>query len=298
MELYCFMHSKGIKCKNGGSSVYEVKSLDNGFEYVVVDNEVASAKIALQGAHIYEYKRQGKRDILWCSQESDFEYSKAIRGGIPICWPRFGVLDKSMPAHGFSRTSLFTLKSVKEITPNTTEVRLFLQESRASRAIWDYKFDLEIVFTISESLSVEIITTNTDDKEFMITEALHSYFGVSHIDDVKIEGLAGKKYRDTLVDKKFLQEGAIVINQEVDRVYQGVAQEIVLQDASSQVHINAKGSSSTVVWNPWIEKGSNMSGMNKDAYKEFVCIETANAFDDFIVLKSGETHKLCVILSD
>jgi len=277
--------------------MYAVKSLENGFKYIEVSNESASAKIALQGAHIYEYKRQGKRDILWCSKESDFEYSKAIRGGIPICWPRFGVLDKSMPAHGFSRTSLFTLKSVKAITPQETEVRLFLQESKESREIWDYMFDLEIVFSISESLSVEIITTNTDSKEFMITEALHSYFGVSHINDVKIMGLEGKKYIDTLVDEAFTQEGAIVINKEVDRVYQGVDKEIVLQDATAEVNINAKGSSSSVVWNPWIEKGSNMSGMHKDAYKEFVCIETANAFDDFVMLKAGESHKLCVILS-
>jgi len=62
---------------------------ENGFEYIEVKNSIASAKIALQGAHIFEYKCSNKADILWLSPTSHFELGKAIRGGIPICWPRF-----------------------------------------------------------------------------------------------------------------------------------------------------------------------------------------------------------------
>jgi glucose-6-phosphate 1-epimerase len=35
-----------------------------------------------------------------------------------------------------------------------------------------------------------------------------------------------------------------------------------------------------------------MSAMKDEAYKEFVCIESANAFEDFIVLTPEETHTL------
>ena len=274
----------------------EKKSFENGFEYLEVTNETSSAKIALQGAHIFEYIHQEKPDMLWTSESSAFEYGTAIRGGIPICWPRFGVLDKSMPAHGFSRTAMFELSSVKEIDADTSEVTLLLRDDEASHKIWNFSFKLEVIFIISDNLSVEIKTTNYDTKEFMITQALHSYFGVSNILNAKIDGLEDCTYLDTLSDEKVLQKGEVIINTECDRVYQGVDRDIVLKDKNREILIKAQGSSSVVVWNPWIEKGSRMSGMKADAYKEFLCIETANAFDNFIIIKPNESHSLKVSL--
>ena len=274
--------------------MYTLKTKENGFKYIEVSNATSNAKIALQGAHIFEFKRQSKEDILWLSETSAFEEGKAIRGGIPICWPRFGTLDKSLPAHGFSRIAMFELTSVKELNSETTEVTLLLEDDEESHKIWDFSFKLEVIFTIGESLSVAMRTTNTDSKEFMITQALHSYFGVSNILNVKIEGLDACSYVDTLSDAKELQVGEIIINAECDRVYQEVKSDIVLKDDNRSIRVQSEGSSSVVVWNPWIEKGSRMSGMQAKAYKEFVCIETANAFDDFVLIKAGESHSLKV----
>jgi len=277
--------------------LYKIKELENGFKYVEVSNTTSNAKIALQGAHIFEFKRQSRKDILWLSPTSFFENGVAIRGGIPICWPRFGTLDKSMPAHGFSRTAMFKLGDIKEIDEDTTELILFLEDDEESRKIWDFSFRLEVIFTIGKQLSVSIKTTNTDVKEFMITQALHTYFSVADILNAKIEGLESSPYLDTLTDKKELQNGVLIINSECDRVYKEVKNDIVLKDENHTVSLYAKGSSSAVVWNPWIEKGSRMSGMKADAYKEFICIETANAFDDFRVIKPQESHTLSVTLS-
>jgi len=272
--------------------MYELKAFPNGFKYIEITNASASAKIALQGAHIYEYKRQDKPDILWLSDSSAFENGVAIRGGIPICWPRFGVLDKSMPAHGFSRTSLFELKDVKVIDAKTTELILVLKDSPQSRQIWDYKFELEVAFRIGEKLEVSMSTKNCDRKEFMITEALHTYFSVGDISDVTISGLENYEFLDTLDGSRGSEKSAIEIDSEYDRVYQGRAERIVLKDTNKRVTITSEGSNSTVVWNPWIEKGSRMSGMRADDYKKFVCIESANAFEDTIFLKEGESYTL------
>lgn len=265
---------------------------ENGFEYLEVENSVAHAKIALQGAHLFEYGVEGEENFIWLSPTSEFQLGSAIRGGIPICWPRFGVLDKSMPAHGFSRTSLFSFVDVKELDDARTEVTLRLKDDAKSREIWDYKFELDVIFSIGKSLEVEIKTTNLDERSFLITEALHTYFSVSQIDDARIEGLEERYYLDTLTNLKQLQKDVIQIDQEVDRVYEGVIKDIILKDKDKSVTIEAKGSASAVVWNPWIEKGSNMSGMEPKAYKEFVCIETANAFDDFVMLDAKESHSL------
>lgn len=269
-----------------------LKKRENGFEYLEVENSVVHAKIALQGAHLFEYSAKEEENFIWLSPTSEFELGCAIRGGIPICWPRFGVLDKSMPAHGFSRTSLFRFVDAKESGDASTEVTLRLTDDAKSRDIWDYKFELDVIFRIGATLEVEIKTKNLDEKSFLITEALHTYFSVSHIDDARIEGLEKRYYLDTLTDVKSLQKDLIKIDQEVDRVYEGVTQDIILKDKHKSLTIHAEGSASAVVWNPWIEKGSNMSGMQAKAYKEFVCIETANAFDDFVMLDAKESHSL------
>jgi glucose-6-phosphate 1-epimerase len=185
--------------------VHEIKSFANGFEYVEVSNSVAHAKIAFQGAHIFEYSSGGK-DLLWLSESSKFELGTSIRGGIPICWPRFGNLDTSLPQHGFARVFLFDLINVDESSPNKTTLHFRLRDSEKSRAIWDYKFELEVIFINSDTLQVELKTTNTDDKAFMITQALHTYFKISNIANVHIKGLQNKPYLDTLTNEYKIQK--------------------------------------------------------------------------------------------
>jgi len=274
-----------------------LKSYENGFKYIEISNAAASAKIALQGAHVYEYKRSDGHDVLWLSNESAMEEGIAIRGGVPVCWPRFGTLDESMPAHGFTRTAKFEFIGSSEISESLTQVRFILKDSAESRSIWDYRFELELIVSIGETLVMELKTTNRDTKEFMITQALHSYFSVSHIDDVKIKNLEKKPYLDTLVDKNIIQNAEIKVDQEIDRVYQDVDKEILLEDKNRTLSICNSGSSSVVIWNPWIEKGSRMSGMNAEAYKEFICIESSNAFDDYVIIQPDKSHSLIATIS-
>ncbi len=275
----------------------EIKKLPNGFEYIEVMNDIVSAKIALQGAHIFEYKVKGKKDLLWLSSESCFEYGKAIRGGIPICWPSFGMNNPKLPQHGFARTSIFSLVSLKQVDMHTSELILKLEDDMQTRRLWNYKFTLEVVFKISDTLEIELITRNKDERAFALTQALHTYFRVSNIEDVEIFGLEEKPYYDALLNAQYIQKESIKISEEFDNVYQKVDRPLLLQDKRKKVIIQAKGSSSVVVWNPWIEKCKRMSAMKTEDYKEFVCIESANAFDDFKILQEGENYSLKAIIT-
>jgi glucose-6-phosphate 1-epimerase len=268
--------------------MYALKELENGFEYLEIKNSAASAKIALQGAHIFSFKRSDAKELLWLSSVSAFEMGSAIRGGIPLCWPRFGNFDKSLPQHGFARTAAFELVSVQEESDKLTTVHLRLKSSDESKKVWDCEFVLDVIFHISESLEVEMITSNKDTKEFLITQAFHTYFQVSDIQNIKIVGLENKPYLDTLINKEEVQKGSIRIDKEVDRIYKESAEDIVLEDGERAVHIKAENSASVIVWNPWIEKCSKMSGMEVDGYKKFVCIESANALDDFRMVAPNE----------
>ena len=253
------------------------------FKVIEIKNNSATAKIALQGAHLFHYQRKGEKPLLWLSESSDFEDKKAIRGGVPICWPSFGNNNPDLPQHGFARTSTFEHLQTKEIDANTTEVTLRLCEC---------KLELEVKITISDILEMQLTTINKGTKEFKLTQALHTYFDISHISNIYIKGLDAKSYLDALKDEICVQKGNIIFEEEVDRVYQGVDAKILLVDKNTTISIKNKGSSSVVVWNPWIDKCKRMSGMSSEAYKEFVCIESANAYDDFKLLKPNQKHTL------
>ena len=275
----------------------EIKKLSNGFEYLEIQNESATAKIALQGAHIFEYKRRGKDDLFWLSEVSDFERGKAIRGGVPICWPSFGMNNSELPQHGFARTSLFEFISCEEIDLNTTKVELRLTHSNETLSLWNYKFELRLIVTICDKITIELRTINRDEKEFKLTQALHSYFKLSDISNAVVRGLDKKPCFNALTKENTLQSGDIVFTEEFDKVFQKVDSELILLDEEKTLKVNNEGSSSVVVWNPWIDKCSRMSAMKDEAYREFVCIESANAFEDFVILKPNEEHTLKATIS-
>jgi len=276
--------------------MYSIEKLENGFEYILLRNRVASTKIALQGAHIFSYVREGEQDLLWMSKESAFENGVAIRGGIPLCWPRFGSLDTSLPQHGFARTSLFKLVSVNE-EEELSVVTLRLQESEQSMAIWNFSFELRVTISVGKELKISMSTTNTNEEELYITQAFHTYFWISDIENILIEGLDGCNYIDTLKDKKEQQDNELYINAETDRVYCNTPAKLLLQDKRRVVKLKSKGSASTVVWNPWVQKGNSMSYMHQNGYREFICIETANAFDDYVIIKPQKNYTLELLVS-
>jgi len=270
----------------------ELKSFENGFEYLELKNDAASAKIALQGAHVFEYKYSDSQDVFWLSENSAFELGSAIRGGVPLCWPAFGLNNPDLPQHGFARTSLFELVSSKELGENATEVVLRLRDSKESLELWNHKFELEFKVRVSDTLTMELKTTNLDANEFKLTQALHSYFRVSEISDAVVKGLKSKPRFDALTNKTFIQKEDISFKEEFDSVFQEVDAEIILEDADARLSVKNEGSSSVVVWNPWLDKCSRMSAMKPTAYREFVCVESANAFEDFKILRPNETHIL------
>jgi len=277
--------------------MYKLEKFENGFEYITVKNEAASAKIALQGGHIFEYIKEESKNLLWLSEQSAFEEGVAIRGGIPLCWPRFGSLDESLPQHGFARTELFRLLEVKEINATTTEVLLGLSDTPFTRQIWNHRFHLQLSIRVSQTLQLSLSTENLEDEAFMITEAFHTYFTISAIKNIVIKGLEEKPYYDSLLDCRSKESQSLIIDREVDRVYQETDDTILLVDKEKTITLQTEGSSSSVVWNPWIDKCSKMSYMNKNAYKDFVCIESANAFDDFVIIKSKKKHTLSLVVS-
>ena len=79
-----------------------------------------------------------------------------------------------------------------------------------------------------------------------------------------------------------------------DRVYVESNDECIIQDPvlGRRIRVEKSGSGTTVVWNPWIDKSIRMLDFPDHGYREMVCIEAANAFQDTHDVAAGEQHVL------
>ena len=277
----------------------EHKEFDKSFKYIEIKNTHAKAKIALQGAHLFHYQAKDKEPLLWLSEKAYFEKGKTIRGGVPICFPWFGqnTEDTTLPQHGFARNQVWKLMSSYELADGSTQLQLMLTANKETRALWDYSFTLIYDINIGEALTLSLSTINCNTEAFEITQALHSYFNISNINNVSIEGLENTIYYDSLSRELAKQHKAVTINEEVDRVYFDTSSKIILLDNERKIELTQEGSKSLVLWNPWSEKSKSMSDMSDEGYETMVCLETANALKDFRIVGAGESCSLKVTIS-
>lgn len=256
---------------------------EGGLPMMLIDNGQATARISIYAGQVLSFKPAGARDdLLFLGGKAYFETGKAIKGGIPICWPWFGPdpEGKGRPAHGFVRSWPWSVVSTKALADGSTEVRLGIADVADTRAIWPQTFNLFLVITVGSSLKLQLITLNAGDVPFSITQGFHSYFKVGDIAQTRVLGLEGTSYIDKMADgARKTQDGEVVIDAEVDRIYEGVDGALLIDDAAGGRRIRVRGSNSStsVVWNPWIETARSMGDLNDDDYRQFVCVETLNA---------------------
>lgn len=255
----------------------------------------------LQGAHITSFIPKDSSDVLWLSPIAKFEHGKAIRGGIPICWPWFGKhpVDTSFPQHGFARNSLFEVAQTAELNNGDLQIILSMQESEASLKLWPYKFKLNLIITFGASLSIELKTENTDSQTFTISEAIHSYFAIKDISTTQLQGLENTPYYDQLLESDTRQaNSATKFDQEVDRIYRAPVNELfILREGLAKTRIQQVHGNTVVVWNPWLEKAKSMGDFPDNGFSQMLCIEAANTRYGSIILAPGEHHSITQIIT-
>lgn len=261
----------------------------------------AEAHVYLHGAHVTHYQPKGQLPILFMSRESHFAPDKPIRGGIPVIFPWFGPRagDASAPAHGFARTSEW---SVIETKPSGSAVvlTLALRSSDATRRFFPHDFQLLYVITVGESLSAALEVRNLSGSEFTFEEALHTYLAIGDVRQASIEGLDGRTFIDkTAAGARSRQSGPIRITSETDRVYLNTTDDVRVSDpiGKRELLVSKLGSNTTVVWNPWIVKAKAMSDFGDDEWPSMLCIETANAADNAVTLGPRESHVMRAVIS-
>ncbi len=271
-----------------------------GFVMLEVDNDYATAVISTYSGQIMAYQpKTEEKPLLFLSDLAIYESGKAIRGGLPICWPWFAedIKGKDLPAHGFVRDQQWQVVKTQKLDDGSTKVILEISHNQYSLKLWPYKFYLQIEIIIGSTLTVILSTNNIDDKSFTISQALHSYLAVGDVNKIEVTGLDGLCYLDKTAEfTERDQRGEVVIDGMVDRIYQGVERDVLLNDPvlNRKIRISSQGSKTFVVWNPGEKVASTMIDLADDEYNKFVCIEAANTADDKVTIAAGKSHSLTV----
>jgi glucose-6-phosphate 1-epimerase len=239
-----------------------------------------------------------------------FKHGKAIRGGMPICWPWFGNFQRnpqsvqamrqsSEPAnaHGEVRALDWELMGMGE-DGDALIVEFIQPKAEGHLPGWPHTVGLKLQIRLDSALNVSLVSFNAGPEDVTLSQALHSYFAVSDIKQVSIEGLDGVSYLNTLEswETQNVQVGDITFTGETDRIYQDTPDLISIVDPEwkRRIQIQTIGSNSSVVWNPWIEKTKTLGDMEADGWQNMVCVETANVMSDIVTLKPGDMHMMSV----
>ncbi|URE09765.1 Aldose 1-epimerase [Musa troglodytarum] len=298
------------------NSVLEVVKDWNGIDQVVLRvPRGASAQVSLHGGQVVSWKNErvknscslAARHELWSIEmifidsfvQAMFKPPKAMRGGIPICFPQFGNCG-SLEQHGFARNKMWSIDYDPPPLRNDDDkekvsVDLLLKPSEDDLKCWPhcYEFRLRVSLATNGVLTMISRVRNINGKPFSFSFAYHTYLSVSDI-------------RQSLpTHKRFTEQGdAVTFESEemtlhirnlihvlatlVDRIYLGSPNVIAVLDHEKKrtFLIKKKGLPDVVVWNPWEKKSKSITDLG-DEYKQMVCVDGA-VVERPITLKPGE----------
>jgi glucose-6-phosphate 1-epimerase len=268
-----------------------------------ISNAHATAVVSLYGAHVQSYIPNDQKEVLWMSPKSAFEQGKAIRGGIPVCFPWFGPhgTDTQKPMHGFARLSIWEVLKTSELVNGDTLLVLGLQANAYTKSLFPFEFTAQVEIVVGKKLDVTLIYKNTGNEPLVCSDALHSYLNISNVANIGISGLKSHSYYAGFAktpDHK-QEEEILPIAQEENRRYINHTADCVIADKgyNRKIRVAKRGSKVTVVWNPWEATAKTMADIPDDGYLSFVCVEAANYYDNSITLAPSEGYSIATTIS-
>ena len=273
------------------------RTVGDGIEVLDVVNPLASASVALDGAHVMSFTPAGERPVLWMSRKSPYTPGTPLSGGVPICWPWFG--PSPFGGHGYARRSRWSLAGAEKLADGATRLEFAFEVAPGEQeSTPTLDFALRYSVTVGSALELALTMVNRGGEPAEISGALHSYFAVADIRKVAVAGLDGADYTEqtSKMTERIAarQQGAIRFDREVDRVFAPTRTTVRIVDEEWKrvIRVEKFGSASTVVWNPWIDKAAAMPNLGDEEYQFMLCVEAANARTDSRVIAPGSSHSL------
>jgi glucose-6-phosphate 1-epimerase len=270
--------------------------VENGLAVLELVTPASTCTIARHGGQVLSFKPRDDRDWLWVSERANFAVGKALRGGIPICFPWFGphAGRADLPAHGFARTRLWRVSQIRTVEAARVRAELELAPDADTLRAFPHAFTARLAVTAGDGLELAFEVTNTGDGVLSFEVALHTYFAVTAASAVAVDGLGGSAFVDKVAGGSLRrQDGApIRFEGEVDRVYDSGGPVTLVDPARARpIRIESSGATSTIVWNPGPSKTATLADMAPDGFDGFVCVETGNVGDRRVTLAPGARHE-------
>ncbi len=276
--------------------IAKIVSGNGGLLKVQITSPAASAEIYLHGAQLTSWQPAGTEEVIFLSQQSRWEEGRAIRGGIPICFPWFRAKsdDPKAPAHGVVRTKAWQLETVAQ-EQDSVIVTLSTKSDAESRKWWPFEFRLVHRITVGAELKLALIVTNTGDAPFHFEEALHTYNRVGDAANLRITGLDGVAFLDNRDGNKLkLQTGDVLLAQATDNAYLNTLSPVEIVDPvlNRRIRLEKQNSLTTVVWNPWQEDAAKLADLGDNEWQQLACVEASNILSGAVTLAPGEEHTM------
>lgn len=270
---------------------------DGSSKIILSEPTGSTAEVLLYGGQVVSWKNGRREELLYMSNKTVWKPPKAIRGGIPMCFPQFGNFG-SPELHGFARNKLWSVDKDPSPLPQTTNqstIDLILKSTEEDLKTWPHRFELRLRISVAAGkLTLIPRVRNIDNKAFSFMFALRNYFSVSDISEVRVEGLETLDYFDNLLQRERYTEqaDAISFDGEIDRVYLSTPTKIAIIDHEKKrtLVLRKEGMADAVVWNPWDKKAKALPDLGDDDYKTMLCVDSA-AIEIPITLKPFEEWK-------
>lgn len=286
----------------GIPGIAQLISGSGGLPKVAVTTPSASAEIYLHGAQVTSWQPAGAEEAIFLSEHSHWQDGRAIRGGIPICFPWFRAKagDPLAPAHGFVRTKEWRLDSVSADEDGSVIVTCSTESDESTRRWWPHEFRLVNRVTIGRTLRLELIAKNSGSDPLSFEEALHTYFRVAEAENVRVRGLDQIRYLDNADgNRKKVQSGDLGFEAITDNAYLDTHGPAALIDPASHRTIltEKENSATTVVWNPWQQGAASLTDLGNDEWRRMICVEASNILGAAVSLEPGQEHAMRATLS-
>ncbi len=265
-----------------------------GIPALLIDTPFSTAALSLHGGQLLSFAPKEAGETLWLSSRCQ-PPPAAIRGGVPVCWPYFGRQGQTgeVPQHGFARNTAWTLADARVEADDETTLELALPAHSGT------PLRLMQTLRIGRTLRQALTTRNTGDRTVAFTQALHSYLRVGDAARAQVTGLEGLDYTDKYDGGEHRQDGVWSLHDprdpgRSDRLYHRSGGRFVLSDPARQrrIAIDTSGSRSVVVWNPGETGIAAIADAPPQSWRDFVCVEAANAGQDVVELAPGAAHTL------
>ena len=258
-----------------------------------LQNDEFEAEVLLQGAQLMHFAPRGQRGWIFRSPNTPYTPRREIYGGIPVIFPWFGDVETQPDAakHGLARQATWKVENVSE---NDSQITLSLnwddlEAQNIDTTLWPYDFIARMTFSFGDSLGLRFEVTNESAETCRFECALHTYFAVGNLDEVRVEGLENQPFRSGERGGNEVQGGAIRFGEPITQFFDTSGGAVQIVDVKRTFHITPReGWRSTIVWNP----GAAMKDLTDEDARNFICVEAGAIKESAITLAPGQTYAL------